>query len=137
MHIQQQNIAQLNDQELIDQSEFFLGPVPHPKLLEQYGTIDSSFPNRMLTMAENEQKHNNELENTDIKIFSRNSLLGIIFLFVICIGLILSGTLVLIYTNKDVPGLFLCLSGVAPLIVQFIYNNKQNDKDKKNDNDNS
>ena len=36
--------------------EIFAGPIPPPQILEKYGEIDSSFPERIFRMAEKEQE---------------------------------------------------------------------------------
>lgn len=40
------------------------GPLPHPNILHEYASIDSSFPERIVRMAEEQSRHRRELERT-------------------------------------------------------------------------
>lgn len=42
--------------------EVFSGPLPPPAVLEQYGAMQPDAPDRIITMAENQQKHSHEME---------------------------------------------------------------------------
>lgn len=41
----------------LERQELHVGPIPTPDHLAKYNEIDSSFANRIMVMAENEQKH--------------------------------------------------------------------------------
>lgn len=46
----------------VQASEQFSGPIAHPRHLREYEDILSGAANRIITMAENEQNHNREME---------------------------------------------------------------------------
>ena len=41
----------------LQEHKLYMGPVPSPDIIKEFGEIDPSFPNRLITLAENEAKH--------------------------------------------------------------------------------
>lgn len=77
--------------------EKFSGPLPHPKHLESYEQTLPGAADRILTMAENQQKHRMDLENqaipSEIKINNR----GQWFAFIMGIVLIIASTAIVLF----------------------------------------
>jgi hypothetical protein len=48
--------------EIVMQSEQFEGPIPHPEHMKLYKNIDTTFPNRILKMAEKNLDHKQSME---------------------------------------------------------------------------
>jgi uncharacterized membrane protein len=107
------------------------GPVPSPEILEHYEQILPGAADRIIKMAETQMHHRHLLESNILKGNNRDSLLGIIFAFIISITITLGGTFV-IYHGHGVAGTLLSGTGVAGLVSAFIYGTrsgrKNNDK---------
>ena len=41
----------------LQEHKLYMGPVPSPDIIKEFGEIDPSFPERLITLAENEAKH--------------------------------------------------------------------------------
>lgn len=50
------------------QSIAYSGPIPDPNSLEHYGSINESFPERIMQMAEKQQDHRIEMEKKEIRL---------------------------------------------------------------------
>ena len=57
-------LSQDNNGNIIGSQQYleYNGPLPHPSILKGFGEIDSSFPNRIITMAENHAKTEDEVQ---------------------------------------------------------------------------
>jgi hypothetical protein len=52
----------IEQMEIIQHSEQFTGPIPHPEHMQKYQDIDQSFPDRILKMAESNLSHKQSVE---------------------------------------------------------------------------
>lgn len=64
----QKNDLQHNEQAALIRTQHVLrsGPIPTPEEMKGYAEVDSSLPNRIMRMAEEEQKHQYELRRSII-----------------------------------------------------------------------
>ncbi|MFQ5709481.1 MAG: DUF2335 domain-containing protein [bacterium] len=105
----------------------FIGPIPPPEALAAYDQILPGCADRILKMAENEQKVSNEVDLKFAKYVGRGQIFGFILGLVTIVGGIL-----LIYVGKDVGGLTSLLSGLGALFWAYLHGQKeQKDKDKE------
>src|SRR3954447_14674500 len=85
------------------------GPLPPPAALEQFERASPGAADRILTMAEQEEKHRHELErmmvSSEIKTRNRGQALG----FAIA-AITLLGGIWLVYSGKDWAGLVAILT---------------------------
>lgn len=110
------------------------GPLPPPEILQHYDTIVPGAANRILEMAENWQRHQEQYEKTEqeqegyalattrkvVMGNSKRSYLGVICAFVIAItGLV--GGIILSATGSWTSGLTISLSSLAILTGVFVY----------------
>lgn len=117
----------------VTNSQFsYKGPLPPSSELLRYNDACPGAANRIISMAEKQAEHRQCLEKRVVAIQSRNSLVGIISAFVICITTILSGAYC-VYSGAGWPGAALSLGGLASLCGVFIYgtNNANNTKQEK------
>lgn len=90
----------------------FAGPIPHPKLMAEYKQVDSTFPDRILKMAED-----------DLKITHRMQFLGWISVYSLSVILIIAGV-VLLVMDKPITGFVtLAISAIFPIIQLFFFKN--------------
>lgn len=107
----------------------FSGPLPHPEILAGYEKVCPGAADRIIKMAENQMGHRHEIESSFLKAHSRNSKLGIIFAFILCL-LSIAGGIICVALDKQVSGLILGGAGLVGIIVAFINGTKMTASDK-------
>lgn len=101
----------------------FTGPLPPPEILQRYNEATPEAADRILTMAEKQASHRQSIETRIINAESRDSLLGLIFGFLIGL-IIISWGGYCIAKGFPVSGSLLSLSGLSSLVGTFIYGSK-------------
>ncbi len=113
-------------------TKFSAGPIPPPEILEKYEAILPGLADRIMKQAENQTAHRIDLEKRVIKSDTRNSLLGIIFAFIIGAGGVAGG---LYLTSLGMAASGLTVSGISlvSLVSAFIYgtNSRRKERQKK------
>ena len=74
---------------MIEQREYFEGPLPHPQMFKQYDSILPGSADRIITMAEKQQNHRMELERMAISGQVKSNNRGQVFGFVLVIFILL------------------------------------------------
>lgn len=105
----------------------FSGPLPHPEILGHYERILSGSAERILKMAESQEKHRHDMERKIIVSDTRNSTIGLILAFVIAFTAI-AGGIILIYSGKELTGFGTFVLAVAS-IVGIFYRRRMKTKD--------
>ncbi|MDI6572750.1 DUF2335 domain-containing protein [Leuconostoc lactis] len=108
----------------------YQGPLPPSQELDRYNKIDNTFANRIVTMAENQAKHRQEMEqinaNNQTKIIkreARDSLLGLIFgLIIVSVALYLA--FLMIEAHQYTGGIFTIFTVIGTIVAAFIIGNK-------------
>lgn len=118
----------------------FRGPLPLPEHLEAYNNIVPDAAERILKMAENNSEHRREMEKRNqeatisftkatLRIESRNSLMGLIFAFILSIVTI-GGGIYAVLQGFQWGGGIISIAGLSSLVGSFIYGSKRlSDKD--------
>ena len=115
----------------------FSGPIPPPSIIKGYEEVLPGSADRILTMAEKQSNHRQEMEKRIIRTESRDSLLGILFAFMLGGGRIIAAVIMVILVPKSagaISGAVLGVTGVVSIIATFIkstrgsYNRKQGEK---------
>ncbi|OQX75962.1 MAG: hypothetical protein B6D64_10760 [Bacteroidetes bacterium 4484_276] len=70
-----------NQTAVISQQSFYQGQLPPPEMMARFKEIDPSFPDRIITMAENEANNRHKNEIATHKMLIRTSYMGMIFAF--------------------------------------------------------
>jgi uncharacterized membrane protein len=97
--------------------ELYQGPIPHPDILKKFGTIDPSYPERIIKMTEDNNRADIINRNRD----SITGILGQVLSFVLGIaGFGLSALLAL--KGLEAGAVAAALGGIAPIIVAAIGN---------------
>lgn len=108
----------------------FSGPIPHPDILKGYNEIVPGAAERILIMAEEQQKHRFSIENkivsSSIKMRSRGSVLA----FVILLLVIMSG-IYLIIIGKPISGFVTLITALVPVLTTFLKTNLLNIKNEE------
>ena len=103
-----------------EQRSLHMGPIPSPEVLAEYNEIDPTFANRILVMAEQQALHRQEMEKKIINSGTHDSLLGIIFGFLIGITALIVA-LILGLNGRTVESAVMGVGGIGGLTSVFIY----------------
>lgn len=108
--------------------EHYQGPLPPPTHLADYEDICPGAADRIITMAENQAGHRQDIEKRVINSQSINSLAGIICGFLLGLASIGFGAWIVV-TGHSLEGLGTMLMGISALVGTFIYGKRANVKE--------
>lgn len=114
----------------------YSGPLPHPDMMRGYEELLPGSADRILTMAEKEEDHRHEMEKNFLEMEFRDSLLGILFAFILSAGFLLSGVLIIFLVEgvaATVAGTIFGTSGFAGVVISMIKYTRRNVKIEEND----
>lgn len=124
---QQEQIAQIAIQAV---TESFSGPLPHPAMLSQYEQISPGAAERIITMAESQSQHRQEMEKTVIQSDTKNSRLGLHYGLAIGLTAIICGS-TCILQGHHFSGSFIGGGGIIGLVGVFVYGSRQRRKERE------
>ena len=101
------------------------GPIPHPSILKGYADIDETFPNRIITMAENNLKHIQDMDKEKQKNEFSIIKTGQILAFIITLVCVLGGFCLLIFDKTWTGSTILVLSFISFLSSMIINHTKE------------
>jgi uncharacterized membrane protein len=105
----------------------FSGPLPPPETLGQYNEVVPGAAERIVTLAERQASHRQELERAVVMSGVKNERFGQILAGVIAMtGIIVGG--VLVYFDKSVAGFAAMLAPLATMTAAFFYGKRQQQK---------
>ena len=107
----------------------FSGPVPPPEILQAYNKVMPDGAERILSMAERQSLHRQELEKIIVKGNSRHQAWGISAAFLLSIVTIAVGVF-LIYNDKDASGLAIIIADLVALAGVFVYARQTQQKER-------
>ncbi len=105
------------------------GPLPPPADLQHYEDITPGMADRILSMAENQQKHRIEIENKVINSKNRDSKIGMILGTIIILASFYIAY-VCIINDKSLAGLAIVISEITALVGVFLYATISNKKER-------
>lgn len=124
----QRNDAVVKQNQGVTYTGHFEGPLPPPVHLADYEEICPGAADRIITMAENQAGHRQDIERRVIKSQSINSLAGIICGFLLGLASIGAGAWIVI-TGHSLEGLGAMFMGIAALVGTFVYGKRANVKE--------
>lgn len=104
------------------QSEFS-GPIPPPSIIKGYEDILPGTAERIVSMAENQAKHRQDMEKIMVSAEARDSLLGVVFAFILGVGCLVASAIIVICVPEKtgaVSSAMVGITGIASIIVGFI-----------------
>jgi uncharacterized membrane protein len=104
------------------------GPLPEAQEYERYESTLPGAAERLMKMAETQSLHRQELEKAVIRSNIRDSLLGIVCGFCICVVTIVCGTIAIL-NGHDWPGALLGGSGIVGLASVFVYGTRSSKRE--------
>lgn len=108
----------------IRRSELFQGPIPPPAILREYDQVHPGLADRIVSMAENQSRHRQEIEKGVISTRNRNEARGQTYAFILAIAVIL-GSIWLISSGRSTEGLAAIITEIVALAGVFIYGRKK------------
>lgn len=109
-------------------SQSYRGPIPPPAMLGQYDEVSPGFADRIVAMAENEQKHRHGLESLAVEGEINKDTRGQHYALSICLTVVF-GSMFLIYNGHDVAGSALAGGSLMGLAYIFITGRKPDKED--------
>lgn len=110
------------------QSEFS-GPIPPPSIIEGYENVLPGAADRLITMAERQSEHRQDMEKIMVTSESRDGLLGILFAFILGIGCIIAAIIIVVRVPQNagaISGALIGVTGIGSIIATFIKSTRQN-----------
>ncbi len=108
----------------------YSGPIPPPDVLKDYGTIDATLPDRIMSMAEKEQNHMHETEkaqlNNDYILSRRGQNFAMTLTVIITVA-----SMYFMYMGSSVGGAIFS-SGVLVIIIHSFIRGHRTKKTPKN-----
>lgn len=122
----------------------FSGPIPPPSIIEGYERVVPGSADRIIKMAERQSLHRQQMEEKMIDAESRDSLLGVIFAFVLGISCIIAAVIMVYLVPQNagaIAGALLGVTGIGSITSSFITStrrsggkkNKEQREDLKNE----
>ena len=131
-----QGIKSESDRKVIEavvMERMFSGPLPPPEYLAQYKSILPDAPERIMIMAEKEQQHRHDVENTMVKEGMKQKKTGQILGFLLAL-LFGAASFVLGVKGQTALAGILGTTTVIGLAVVFVLNKKPSDNERKEKN---
>jgi uncharacterized membrane protein len=107
----------------IEAQEVYSGPIPHPDFLKKFGDIDPSFPERIMKMAEDNNKADITMRNRFSLSGLISPLLGQIFSFLIS-GIGFGAAILFGLRGIETGAIAATIGGIAPIIIAALANMK-------------
>jgi uncharacterized membrane protein len=106
------------------------GPLPPPDLLKQYDEVVPGAAERIISMAENQAQHRQELEASVIRTDNLKSILGMVFGFVIAlVGF--GGGLYAAFAGQPFWGGAVSIGTLTSVVIAFIYGTRVRERELK------
>jgi uncharacterized membrane protein len=132
MASREKQIARRVEQRLVQATmHAFSGPLPPPAILAQYNDTVPNGAERIVTMAEKQQEHRQEMEHKVVHANSLDQRLGLIFGFIVMMSAVGVGFWCVVH-GKDTAGITALIGAVAAPVVAFIYGRKKQSEERTN-----
>lgn len=105
----------------------YSGPLPPPEQLQIYEQVLPGAADRILAMAENENKHRHNKENRALNGTILNERLGMAFALLICLSAI-AGGVYCIFKGQAIAGSFISAVPLTGIVIAFIRGRNHNIK---------
>ena len=107
----------------------FSGPIPPPNIIKGYEEILPGSADRIIAMAETQMAHRQAMEKKMIEAESRDSLLGVLFAFLLGMGCLGAGIIMVISVPQSAGAISAALlggTGIGSITSRFISSAKNN-----------
>lgn len=99
------------------------GLLPMPLFLEKYKEIESTYPDRIMKLVEDQSNHRQDIEKKVIESNISHEKLGMVFGFILgLVGILMGGFL--LYSDKSISGFAVFFTSLGALVGNFIVNKR-------------
>jgi uncharacterized membrane protein len=125
-----ERLARRLEQRLVRATMGFSGPIPPPAMLAQYNEVIPNGAERIMTMAEQQQKHRHVLEHKAVHSNATDQRLGVVLGFV---GMMVVAGLGawLVWLGKDIAGAAALVASVGAPVSAFIYGRRRQEDERQ------
>lgn len=109
----------------------FSGPIPSPNTIAGYEKVLPGAADRIISMAEKQSSHRQEIQMMETKAENRDSLLGVVFAFGLGIGCLVACIVMVIMVPKEtgaICGSILGVTGIGSIVAAFLKNTRPSKK---------
>lgn len=120
---------------VMQQSEFS-GPIPHPDILKGYDAIVPGAAERIIRMAEKQSEHRQSMEKTIVEAEIRDSNKGINCAFILGLGGMISGVIIVYLVPSSagaIAGSLLGVTGLGSIVASFLKTTRIGKDEKKSE----
>lgn len=118
--VDEPNSAAAVQRTLVSASVSFSGPLPPPEILAKYNQVLPGSAERIMAMAEEQQRHREHLEKVVIESNAAVQKLGPILGFIVAMSAVIGGVVVILM-GRSAAGLVTILASLGSLVGVFIY----------------
>lgn len=134
--------GEVSNQEMLIEASAWAGPLPEPDILRRYDEILPGAAERILKMAENQQRHHHDQENRQLEMYfmalqsdSKRSNRGLWAGFAITLAG-LGGGMFLVYAGHDWAGAAIAGLNLVSLAAVFVYGTRSRRAERADNADN-
>lgn len=109
----------------------FSGPIPPPNIIAGYESVVAGSADRIIRMAEQQSLHRQNIELMETKAEIRDSLLGVIFAFILGTGCLVACVITVTLVPAAagaVSGAVLGITGIGSIVAAFLKNTRPPNK---------
>lgn len=109
----------------------FSGPIPPPSIISGYEDVVPGSADRIIQMAEKQSLHRQQMEAMEMKAAVRDSLLGVIFAFLLGIGCLTACVITVMMVPSAAGAIFgslLGVTGIGAIVTAFLKNTRRSGK---------
>jgi len=114
----------------VAKSHLHAGPLPPPEVLIKYNEAVPNAADRIITMAESQSAHRQQLESEVVESDVKNSRLGLLYGLIIGLTAVIGGT-VCIVSGYEAGGSILGSTGLTGLVGVFVYGSRSKRKERE------
>ena len=103
----------------------YSGPIPDANQLGRYEQVSPGAADRIISMAEKQSAHRQEIEKIVVNSGAKNSTMGVVFAFIIGI-IAISGGVFLASSGHEISGSVIGGTGLIGLVSVFVYGTRSN-----------
>lgn len=109
---------------IIQRTEGFAGPIPHPDILKGYEVVCPGAAERIIKMAELEQNHRHTIETHGQKSYINNERIGMVFALLICLIAFCGGFFCILH-GQPIPGGIISAVPLGMIVTALIQGRKK------------
>lgn len=112
--------------------ESYSGPIPPPRMLNEYNSVEDGLASRIVSMAESQQKHRHDIEKTSVNAAVGAEKRGQDYALIVSVIFII-GSIYLIAIGQELSGTIIAGTTLLGLAYMFLTGRKRKKTDEEKD----